>query len=219
MAGQVWVVGGTSAAVDWQVAAAAIAAVAAGRVAVVVAGPAPAAPNPLLDAQVATRTQVDAERVEGVVRQLRKRHDLVLVAAAAGFAAPLDGDGRTLAGLAGALEAPAVVVAAEGAPALDAIEALDVPVAVVMLGDGGAEGLPITPAGRIPAALPDDFAAAAQGWLDPVLRAGPPRGKRAKIRSRGREALALTAFAVTLVLLCWGLAFLFSEEPRPMLPG
>ncbi len=139
----------------------------------------------------------------------------MLVAASSGFAEPLGGDGRTLARLARTLDAPAVVVATEGAAARDALEVLEVPAAVVTVGDAGVEGLPVTPAGRIPAELPRNLGVAARGWLDPALHAGPVR----KPWSQKRAALIITAAVVVLALLCWGLAFLLSEEPRPMLPG
>jgi len=92
------------------------------------------------------------------------------------------------------------------APATDAFEA----------------GIPVTPAGRIPAELPGrpaEFAGAARGWLDPVLHASagrpkadtppPPRQPLPPPATAGgkRVVLVLAGVFVSMSLVVCGLAF------------
>ena len=187
---------GTSGDVDWQLAAAALAAASRSRVAMLVVGEAPA-PSPMLAGQVATWLSLrpgDGADLTGVVEvvrlvaTLRATHGLVLVAAPPGLLVPLGRDDWTLADLATALPARAVVVTSAGAEAsnhttltLGALAGHGIPAAVITVGaEDDVDWLPVTPAGHIPADRPDDFAAAAPGWLDPILHATSGRAKTRK---------------------------------------
>lgn len=188
--GRCWVVAATSAQVRWETAAAALAAAAASRVAVLSLGPPAREPYPLLREHVATHLEIHdgasdpltLDDVAGLARALARTHGLVLVGADRGLVVPLGRDGWTLINLSWALSAP-VVVATGGGPdatnhatlALDALAQRHLPATVVTVGtDEDPAGLPVTPAGRIPPGAEDDpegFAAAAPGWLHPVLHA------------------------------------------------
>jgi cell wall assembly regulator SMI1 len=226
-----WIVAGTSSAVHWQVAAAALAAAATGRVAVLIVGETPQ-PDALLRGQVDTWLQAgagDLADVADLVGALRKTHGLVLVAGAAGLLVPMGHTGWTLTDLAVELSAPAVVVTGTGPDdtnhatlALGALAGRGVPAVVVAVGvrDDRA-GLPVEPAGWIPADAgdrPDQFAAAAPEWLDPILHAGrgrpavpEPAPPRPAVRGR-RLVLGLAAVFVCAVVLACGIG-LAQREP------
>jgi cell wall assembly regulator SMI1 len=230
--GGLWIVASTSGDVDWQVAAAAVAAAANVRVAVLAIGP-DQRPGDLLAGRVATwlvagdggTDPLSAEDVAGLVRVLRRTHGLVL-AAGPGLLMPLGRDDWTLTDLAVALSAPVVVVTGAGPDArnhttlaLGALSGRGVKAAVVAIGaDDDDDGLPVAPAGRIPADAadrPDEFAGAAPDWLDPILHATGPRPKADKPpppqgRTVGgrRVVLVLMAVFLSAVVLACGLAFL-----------
>ncbi|MFI5935383.1 DUF2786 domain-containing protein [Actinoplanes sp. NPDC051494] len=157
--GGAWIIAGTSPGVDWQVAAAALAAAASVRVALVLVGPAPEAVRAELRKRVATWVDVrdggsspapaqetgareagpreagareaGAREAGALVSALLTGHGLVLVASAVGFAAPVGRGGWTLTDLARGLGAPAIVVT--GGPG--AVE--DTTLAVTALGAHG----------------------------------------------------------------------------------
>ena len=242
-AGGPWIVAGTSSGVDWRLAAAALAAAAKVRVAVLIIGDTPE-PGELLLAQVATWLRagdggagpLTVEDVADLVQGLRLTHGLVLVAAGPGLLVPLGRGGWTLTDLAVALPAPVVVVTDSGPDAvnhstlaLGALAGSRIPATVVTLGrhdeqDDDHGALPVTPAGRIPAGAadrPGDFAAAAAGWLDPILHAtgGRPKPAPPAVRKRRpsppgrtvsgrRVVLILTAVFISAVVIACGLGFL-----------
>jgi cell wall assembly regulator SMI1 len=265
-AGGPWIVAGTSSGVDWQLAAAALAAAAEVRVAALLVGDTPE-PGELLRGQVGTwlRTgdggagPLTVEDVAGLVQGLRLTHGLVLVVAGTGLFVPLGRGGWTPADLAVALPAPVVVVTGAGPDAanhttlaLSALAGRGIPATVLTIGPAGpaeapsaddepgpAEGpgaddgdglgvLPVALAGRIPGDAgdrPDDFAAAAASWLDPVLHATggrrkppppatPDRKPAPPVRtvSGRRVVVILVAVFVAAVVLACGLAFL--NRPR-----
>jgi cell wall assembly regulator SMI1 len=87
-------------------------------------------------------------------------------------------------------------------------------------GDDGSGGLPVAPAGRIPADAaerPDEFAAAARRWLNPILHASAGRPKaetpaprpseRGPTTSGKRAVLLLVGVFVSLTLVVCGVAF------------
>ena len=225
-----WVVTPTSSSVDWEVAAAALAATTDGTAAAVVLG----ASCELVAAHVAALAELPAgtglDAVAAVVRDLSAAHHRVLVLVDAGVATPLGG-GWTVADLATAVRAPVVVVTGTDADAtghtLLALEALDrrqVPGSVIVVGDGGDfDALPVRLAGRIPAdhaAYGDRFTAAAQRWVDaldgsrpagdtkPVRTARQPRDLQTRVAIRMAWTLAV-AFLLALVLLylCGGFPY------------
>jgi cell wall assembly regulator SMI1 len=176
-----WVVSATSSAVDWAVAAAALAATTPGRAAVVVIGALESTPSvDLLRAHAATFVEIDVEQAAdaaSTVRGLTGTHERVLVATGSGVVTPLGDGSWTAADLAAALRAPVVVVTDTGADSrghtLLALEALDgrrVPAVVIAVGDNGDfTALPVRLAGRIPADFLLDrerFAEAAAQWVD-----------------------------------------------------
>lgn len=216
----------TSAEVDWRTAVAALAAAAEVPVALVSVGSPVGADDPvrgrvagLLDLPGAERLSLD--RARDLVTAVRQAHGLVLVVAPAGLLVPLGADGWTLADLAEALRAPAVVVTGAGTDAvnhttlmLGALAGHGIAAAVVTIGEVDESALPVTPAGRIPAdrppaehETPADALAGAAGWFDPILLASPPPApavldKRPAVSGK-RIVLALVAvFAVMVLLVC-----------------
>ena len=146
---------------------------------------------------------------------LGRAYDLVLVAAPAGLLVPV-GDGWTIADLAVALAAPAVVVTGPGSLdhttlALGALDGRGIPASVVTIGEIDEDTLPVTPAGRIPAAPPDDFAGAAD-WFDPMLRgtadpppepvAAPFADRRPPVSGRRVVLWGLAIIAAVMVAIC-----------------
>lgn len=228
-----WIIAGTSAAVDWQLAAAAIAATAGDRVAVLAIG-AGRPPSSLLLEHVATwqtvqagaSAEVSAAEVGRLVLTLRETYGLVLVAADAGLLVPLGRAGWTLADLALSLSAPAVVVTGEGPDAINhttlalaALSGQGLTAAVVTVGEPAeVEALPVAPAGAIPAdaaTRPSEFAAAAPAWLDQILHAGvrpeptaeaQPAPATRTVAGRRVVFMLLAVFAVAVLLAC-GIAF------------
>jgi cell wall assembly regulator SMI1 len=216
-------VAATSAGVDWRVAAAAVAAAAEVSVAAVVVGASVADDDPLrpylaglLELPVVDR--LGLEQARDLVRAVGRAYDLVLVGAAAGLLVPVGRDDWTLADLASATGAPAVVVTGPGPDAvnhttlaLGALAGHGIAASVVTVGAVDEEALPVTPAGRIPAA-PDDFAGAA-GWLDPILRATsvpasvPPLPAGKTVNGKRLVLGLLAVFVVMIVLVC-GMAWL-----------
>jgi len=236
-----WIVAGTSAGVDWQTAAAALAAAGQVRVAAVAVGPVPP-PGDLLLGRVSTWLQVSdggddppsVEDVAGVVATLWETHGLVLVTAVPGLLVPVGAGGWTLADLAAALSAPVVVVTDSGPDAanhttlaLGALAGRGIMAAVITVGaTADDENLPVTPAGRIPADAadrPDEFTASAPGWLNPILHAtrgrprtttppeAPPPGTTVSGR---RVVLALLAIFASAVVAACGLALVNRTDTR-----
>ena len=200
-AGGPWVLATTSAAVDWQPAAAALAAAATVRVAALVFG-AGAPPGPPLLGEVATCLQagdggadpLSVDEAAALVRTLARTHGLVLVVGVPGLLVPAGRAGWTLMDLAVAVSAPVVVVTGTGPDAanhttlaLGAVAAHGLAARVITVGDAepvpagddGEAGMPVTPAGRIPTGTPEQPAefAAARTWLDPALHASGGRPK------------------------------------------
>ncbi|MFR9724927.1 dethiobiotin synthase [Streptomyces sp. MS19] len=159
-------------------------------------------PEPLAPATAARRSglpPVDPAVIAKTARALAEEHDLVLVEGAGGLLVRLDDAGATIAGVAGLLRAPVLVVAAAGLGTLNASEltaealrarGLACPGIVVgsmPAAPGLAErcnltdlpavtGLPLL--GVLPAGAgslpPEVFRAAASGWLAEPL-GGPGR--------------------------------------------
>jgi cell wall assembly regulator SMI1 len=216
----------TSTGVDWRVAATVLAAAAEVPVAVVVVGGSLAADDPIREhlatvLELASAGELSLERARNMVVTVNWAHGLVLVGADAGLLVPAGRDGWTLADLAAALNAPAVVVTGPGPDAvnhttlaLGALAGHGIVASVVTIGEVDEESLPVTPAGRIPAELPDDLSGAA-GWLDPALRATPPPAAEAlPQQSPGRApvsgkrlVLALLAVFAAMVLVVCGVAW------------
>jgi hypothetical protein len=208
-----WAITGTSGDVDWHLAAAALAATAEVPVAAVVLGAAVAGDDPMrpfLAGLVELREAgtLNLAHVRELVRILSLAHGLVLVAAPAGLLAPLGDDGWTLADLAAAVAAPAVVVTGAGPDAanhtslaLGALAGHGIAAAVVTIGEVDEDALPVTPAGRLPAQRPDDFSGAA-AWLDPILRVragqGPVTGPAAL---PGRRPVSGTRLVLALIVV------------------
>jgi hypothetical protein len=170
------VIAATSADADWRLAAAAIVAAAEVPVAAVVLGDGDGdgLPGPRVAGLLHLRApgELSLGQAGVLIGAVSRAYDVVLVAASAGLPAPVGRDGWTLADLAAEVGAPAVVVTGPGpdaaghtTQALGALAARGITAAVVTIGD---VALPVTPAGRIPADPPADFAGAAT-WLDPVL--------------------------------------------------
>ncbi|WP_110946001.1 dethiobiotin synthase [Streptomyces avicenniae] len=154
-------------------------------------------PEPLAPATAARRSglpPVDPEVIAKTARALAAEHDLVLVEGAGGLLVRLDDAGGTIAGIAGLLDAPVLVVAAAGLGTLNATEltvealrARGLSCPGVVLGSmpgapGLAErcnltdlpavtGLPLL--GAVPegagALPPAAFRTGAPGWLAPAL--------------------------------------------------
>ncbi len=199
-----WVVAATSTKASWAVAAAALGAASAARMAVlhiVRRGDAHGPPPELLTDNLAAYVDVHAGVVDplrvndvvATVEALSRTHGLVLVCADDGLVVPIGCDGWTLADLAWALQAPVVVVTDTGPDAanhtaltLEALSGRGLAACVVTVGDAGDDflaALPVTPAGRIPADAaepPEQFRSRAPGWLDPLLHA--TRGRPAATR-------------------------------------
>lgn len=229
-----WVIAATSADVDWRIAVAVLAAAAEVPVAAVVVGAAvagddPARPHLAAVLELPAADRLTLGQVRELVRAVSRAHDLVLVAAPAGLLVPLGRDGWTLADLAAALGVPAVIATGPGPDAanhttlaLGALAGHGVAASVVTIGEIGEAGeaaLPVTPAGRIPADPPADFAGAA-GWLDPILRAtpgpapsAPPAAARRPPVSGRRIVLGLLAVFVVMVVAVCGLAMWGSGTP------
>ena len=220
-----WVVTSTAAGADARIVLAALAAAAEVPVAAVVLGAAMTAEDParpylagLLELPEAARLTLDQTRA--MTAALVRAHDLVLVTAPAGLLVPIGEDGWTLADLAAAAGAPAVVVTGPGPHAanhttlaLGALAGHGIRAAVVTIGAADEGALPVSPAGRIPAD-PADFTTAAD-WLDPILRAttdptapsGPaPAAGRSTVSGK-RLVLGLLAVFLVLVALVCGLAW------------
>ncbi|HEX5205973.1 MAG TPA: SMI1/KNR4 family protein [Actinoplanes sp.] len=226
-----WMIAATSTGVDWRAAATVLAAVAEVPVAVVVVGGGIAAGDPIRGhlatvLELTAAGELSLERARDMVVTVNWAHGLVLVGSDAGLLVPVGRDGWTLADLADAVGAPAVVVTGPGPDAvnhttlaLGALAGHGIVAAVVTIGEVDEESLPVAAAGRIPAELPDDLSQAAE-WLDPALRATPPPGPvtpapeaagpgtggRAPVSGK-RLVLALLAVFVAMVLVVCGVAW------------
>ncbi|MFI5890137.1 SMI1/KNR4 family protein [Actinoplanes sp. NPDC051513] len=224
-----WMITATSTGVDWRVAATVLAAAAGVPVAVVVVGGRVAGEDPIRGhlagvLELTAADQLSLEQARNMVVTMGWAHGLVLVGADAGLLVPVGRDGWTLADLAAAVNAPAVVVAGPGPDAvnhttlaLGALAGHGIVAAVVTIGEVDDQSLPVTPAGRIPAKLPDDLSGAAE-WLDPTLRAtpapappapavvSPPAPGRAPVSGKRLVLGLLTVFAVMVLAVC-GLAW------------
>ena len=237
-AGGPWVLATTSAAVEWQPAAGALAAASTVRVAALVFG-SEGPPGPLMLGELATCLQagdggadpLSLDEAAGLVRTLARTHGLVLVIGVPGLLVPAGGAGWTLMDLAVAVSAPVVVVTGTGPDsanhttlALGALAGHGLAAAVITVGDPGqeAEGIPVAPAGRIPAEVPqepEEFATAAKTWVDPVLHASAGRPKAdtpppppvpappPATASGKRVVLLLAGVFVSMSLVVCGLAF------------
>lgn len=209
--GGAWVLAPTSAAVGWQPPAAVLAAASPERVAVLVLGGTDHPDDDLLrrfatvlTARGGAGEPLSLDEATDIVRTLARTHGLVLITGP-GLLVPVDGAQWTVTDLAVALSAPVVVLTDLGGDAtnhatlaLGALDGRGLSAAVVVVDggvvDGGTAdadsdangdvlaGLPVSPAGRIPADVvgalrrPDDLPAAARRWLDPILHAGVDRG-------------------------------------------
>jgi hypothetical protein len=228
----------------WQLAAAAIAATAGARVAVLTIGAGRPPSSVLLDHVATWQTvragaaaEVSAAEVGRLVLTLRETHGLVLVAADGGLMVPLGPANWTLADLALSISAPAVVVTGEDPDAINhttlalgALSGQGLTAAVVTVGDPAqVEALPVTPAGRIPAdaaSRPAEFAAAAPAWLNQILHAGvrPEATAEARLAPPARTVggrrvvlLLLAVFAVAVLLAC-AVAFVNRPTTRQSAP-
>ncbi|MEU8820438.1 hypothetical protein [Actinoplanes sp. NPDC048796] len=141
---------------------------------------------------------------------MRRAYGLVLVVAPEGLLVPLGADGWTLADLAEAVRAPAVVVTGAGADAvnhttlmLGALAGHGISAAVVTSGDVDDDALPVRPAGRLGADV----------WLDDMLVArdvvvAEPAVLDRKPGVSGRRiAMALAAVFLVMILLVCGVAW------------
>lgn len=218
--GGAWLLATTSAEVDWQPAATALAAASTVRTAVLVLGAGPP-PGDVLREELATWVQADLPSIDeavALVRTLAATHGLVLVIGAPGLLVPVGRAGWTPMELAAAVGAPVVVVTAPGPDAanhttlaLGAVSGQGLAASVITLGDP-PDGLPVTPAGRIPAG-------GADVWLDPALHASAGRPKSdapppapqplppPATTSGKRVVLMLAGVFVTMSLVVCGLAF------------
>jgi cell wall assembly regulator SMI1 len=211
----------TSAEVDAWVAASAVAASSSSvRVALVALDP---PPDGFSAAGVATSVVMRSPGEIGVrdaavlVRVLAGSHDLVLVVASTGLLAPIGRGGWSLADLAARTRGGAVVVTGPGVDpvnhttlALGALDGLNVPTAVVVVGDLDEAALPVMPAGRIPADRPDDpDEETAASWFTPVLRATDAPGPSPRREQGGgrRILLGIVAVVVAVVVLASGLGW------------
>ncbi|HEX8347861.1 MAG TPA: SMI1/KNR4 family protein, partial [Actinoplanes sp.] len=246
-----WVLATTSTSVDWQLPAAALAAASTVRVAAIVFG-APQHPRELLLAGLATYLEardggadpLTIDEAADLVTTVARTHGLVLVVGVPGLLVPVGRAGWTVTDLAAAVSAPAVVVAGPGPDstnhttlALGALTARGIAATVVAIGpapDASSDateaddptddhaGLPVAPAGHIPADAADrpaEFDAAARAWLNPILHAsaGRPRSDTpppapAPVAPRpatsGKRAVLLVAGAfVSMSLVACGVAF------------
>lgn len=216
--GGAWLLATTSAEVDWQPAAAALAAASTVRTAVLVFGAGPP-PGEDLREELATWVQADLLSVDeavALVRTLAATHGLVLVVGAPGLLVPLGREGWTPIQLAVAVGAPVVIVTGPGPDAvnhttlaLGAVAGHGLAAAVITLGEL-PDDLPVTPAGRIPGG-------AAETWLDPALHAStgrpkadappPPPLPPPATTSGKRVVLLLAGVFVTMSVVVCGLAF------------
>jgi cell wall assembly regulator SMI1/dethiobiotin synthetase len=194
-----WVLVTTAATVDWQPAAAALAAASTVRSAALVLGSA-GEPGPLVLGELATCVRAEAggadplsvDEAAALVRTLARTHGLVLVVGVPGLLVPAGRAGWTPLDLAVAVSAPVVVITGTGPDAanhttlaLGAVAGHGLAATVLTVGapadgDEFADGIPVTPAGHIPIELPeapDEFATAARTWIDPVLHASAGRPK------------------------------------------
>ncbi|XVU29923.1 AAA family ATPase [Actinoplanes sp. CA-054009] len=212
---RIWVVAGTSADVDWREAVAALAAAAEVPVGLVSVGAAVDSDDPARGRVAGVLELADVSRLgltpaRDLVMAVRRAHGLVLVVAPEGLLVPLGNDGWTLADLAEAVGAPAVVVAGAGTDAvnhttlmLGALAGHGIAAAVVTVGDVDEETLPVRPAGRL-----GDGA-----WLDDVLVARAemtpePAVLSAKPAVSGRRiVLGLVAVFVVMILLVCAMAW------------
>src|SRR5689334_8972405 len=144
-----WVLATTSASVDWQPAAAALAAASTVRVAALVFG-AESPPGQLLLGEIATFLQagdgaadpLSVDEAVALVRTLARTHGLVLVVGVPGLLVPTGRAGWTLMDLAVAVSAPVVVVSGTGPDAanhttlaLGAVAGHGLTAAVITVGD------------------------------------------------------------------------------------
>jgi cell wall assembly regulator SMI1 len=197
-----WLVVTTSKAASWDVAAAALAAAATSRAAVLrIVGPGAArsAPPAFLQHNLAAYAELrtggtDPERLDDLValtQSLCRTHGLVLVGCDLGLLVPIGAGDVSLADFARTVQAPVVVVTDSGPDAahhttllLETLTGRGLPAAVIVLDDESQsldlDALPVAPAGRIPAGVtdPERFRAEATSWLDPTLHA-----------TRGRPAI------------------------------
>ncbi|GGN72418.1 hypothetical protein GCM10010112_40680 [Actinoplanes lobatus] len=153
----------TSAGADWRIVLAGLAAATEAPVAAVLIGTTmpdddPARPFLAGVLEVAETARLPLERVRDLAEGMSRCYELVLVAADVGLLLPVGGSGWTLADLALAMGAPAVVVTGPGPDAahhtslvVDALHGRNLSAAVVTVGDVDESALPLPPAGRIPA--------------------------------------------------------------------
>ncbi|SNY53211.1 Cell wall assembly regulator SMI1 [Paractinoplanes atraurantiacus] len=153
-------------------------------------------------------SRLGLEQARDLVVALRQAHGLVLVVAPEGLLVPLGADGWTLADLAEAVRAPAVVVSGGGPDAvnrttlmLGALAGHGIAAAVVTVGDVDEQMLPVRPAGRL----------GDEQWLDDMLvarAAVTPAVLYTKPAVSGqRIVLALVAVFAFMVLLVCGIAW------------
>ncbi len=199
-----WIIATASAHTDWRVAATALTNTTEVRVVIVVLGPPPDDDEPTrklrarADAYLQLGKPGNRANVASRIRSLTRPHSLILVAAPAGFLAPLGVDGWTLAELAVELPASAAVIAEPGEdPAADTTHALaalaahGVTAEVVALGDLDEDALPVHPAGRIHPEQPKPADTTATS--NPVLTP-----------SRARWATRLVAVVATVLVVGGG---------------
>ncbi|XVV08393.1 dethiobiotin synthase [Actinoplanes sp. CA-131856] len=217
---RVWIVAATSADVDWRVAVAALAAAAEVPVGLVSVGAAvddddPARPHMAGVLELPDVARLSLDQARDLVTSVRRAHGLVLVVGPEGLLVPLGAGGWTLADLAEAVRAPAVVVTGPGADAvnhttlmLGALAGHGIAAAVVTVGEVDEEALPVRPAGRVGDA----------GWLDDMLVARAavtpePAVLSTKPAFSGRRiVLALVAVFVVMILLVCGVAWFGRTE-------
>lgn len=165
-----WALATTSATVDWQPAAAALAAASAVRVAALVFG-GDEPPGELLRGELATFLQamdgsadpLSVDEAAALVRTLARTHGLVLVVGVPGLLVPVGQAGWTLMDLAVAVSAPVVVVTGTGPDsanhtslALSAVSGHGLAGTVITVGGPEAPGAPATEAGPANAGAPTD---------------------------------------------------------------
>ncbi len=203
-----WAIATTSATIDWQPAAAALAAASTVRVAALVFG-ADDRPGELLLGELATFLQagdaltdpLSVDEAVALVRTLARTHGLVLVVGVPGLLVPLGRAGWTLMDLAVAVSAPVVVVTGTGPDsanhaslALGAVSGHGLAATVITVGGPPAPVAPEALAGPAPAAGPETGVGPASE-VGPASVAGPeteasPAPEAGRVASGGAPAAA-----------------------------
>ncbi|MFF5078107.1 SMI1/KNR4 family protein [Actinoplanes sp. NPDC000266] len=211
---RIWIVAATSADVDWRLAVKALAAAAEVPVGLVSVGAAVDDDDPARAHLAGVLELPDVSRLSlGQARDLvvaaRRAHGLVLVVAPEGLLVPLGAGGWTLADLAEAVRAPAVVVTGAGTDAvnhttlmLGALAGHGIAAAVVTVGAADEEALPVRPAGRL----------GAEEWLDDILVARAAVKPEPPAVSGRRIVTGLVAVFVVMILLVCGVAWFGRTE-------